>query len=393
MLYFSNVGVDPDRIDLAQMDKLKSFKEKTYPNGLVEHFRTQIEFKDKLAKQLEIKIRDLQRNDSSGVAPLSLELISDAGEILCDSVNYTVTKPVVRQDDKQDDKLDKLDKLEKAGRISKIITLAIRRQLTVPLAMLINNPSSSGIRNIFVSLNISSDKTQVHVTQFLERGVELLGNVHAWSVSFAGKREDELPAFSALREKVREFDTGKLQRVGDCWSLSCEWESLQPQRKRLIEPILYIQVEESTKLNIEAKIFSDSFSEPLLLKAEAHIQVVEKQVDLEELIPDWEERVPKGHSCEEGHTIEAESDENCSEEEATKSNARSHLVEGPNWVIFAFRASRRASPLILEDRSRRPSTLEGEAYLFELIERAALRRGADPHEAAGRLLDALTYVT
>ena len=33
MLYFSNVGIDPDQIDLSQMQKLSSFKIKTYPHG------------------------------------------------------------------------------------------------------------------------------------------------------------------------------------------------------------------------------------------------------------------------------------------------------------------------------------------------------------------------
>ena len=38
MLYFSRIGIDPDKIDLTQIEKLKQFKEKTYPNGLIESY-------------------------------------------------------------------------------------------------------------------------------------------------------------------------------------------------------------------------------------------------------------------------------------------------------------------------------------------------------------------
>jgi hypothetical protein len=62
MLYFSKVEIDPDRIDIEQIEKLKEFKEKSYPKGLVENYRKVIEFRDKFSKQLELKIRDKRSN-------------------------------------------------------------------------------------------------------------------------------------------------------------------------------------------------------------------------------------------------------------------------------------------------------------------------------------------
>src|SRR5262245_19521268 len=81
MLYFSRVEIDPERIDLSQIEKLKKFRENTYPKGLVENYKKVIEFRDKFAKQLELKIRDLQRSDASGDVPVSLEFLSlETGE-------------------------------------------------------------------------------------------------------------------------------------------------------------------------------------------------------------------------------------------------------------------------------------------------------------------------
>src|SRR4029077_13747425 len=63
MLYFSKVGMEPDKIDLSQLARLKEFKQQTYPNALTESYKSQIEFRDKFARQLELKVRDLQKED------------------------------------------------------------------------------------------------------------------------------------------------------------------------------------------------------------------------------------------------------------------------------------------------------------------------------------------
>lgn len=59
MLYFSRATKNPDEIDLKQLQKLREFKEKTFPNALVEHYTSSVEFRDKLARQLEIQLRTL----------------------------------------------------------------------------------------------------------------------------------------------------------------------------------------------------------------------------------------------------------------------------------------------------------------------------------------------
>ena len=69
MLYFSKIGMEPDKIDILQLKRLNQFKEQTYPNALTESYRSQIEFRDKFARQLELKVRDLQKADEAGQPP------------------------------------------------------------------------------------------------------------------------------------------------------------------------------------------------------------------------------------------------------------------------------------------------------------------------------------
>ena len=59
MLYFSQAKQEPERIDLDQLAKLRSFKAKTCNKALIENFTSPTEFKEKLAKQLEMPVRSL----------------------------------------------------------------------------------------------------------------------------------------------------------------------------------------------------------------------------------------------------------------------------------------------------------------------------------------------
>ena len=156
MLYFSRVEIDPDRIDLEQIEKLKQFKAKTYPKGLVENYKKIIEFRDKFAKQLELKIRDLQISDASGALPLSLEFLSvDNGKLLGRALDHCFDHPNL--------KIVNAPTKEKREQLEELITAAIKEKSYLPVALAIENSSPSGIRNLYIELDItgSSDKLEV----------------------------------------------------------------------------------------------------------------------------------------------------------------------------------------------------------------------------------------
>lgn len=83
MLYFSKSKVDLDTVDLAEYARLRKFKDKTYPQGLVEHYESIADFREKFTRQLAIKVleiiaRDVEEKSSDGRevrARLSLELM------------------------------------------------------------------------------------------------------------------------------------------------------------------------------------------------------------------------------------------------------------------------------------------------------------------------------
>ncbi|MFD9704724.1 hypothetical protein [Lentzea sp. NPDC059081] len=63
MLYFSRAKVDLEDVDLDEYRRLAEFKEKTYPQGLIEKYATTLEFRDKFSRHLSIKVRELVAMD------------------------------------------------------------------------------------------------------------------------------------------------------------------------------------------------------------------------------------------------------------------------------------------------------------------------------------------
>jgi hypothetical protein len=282
MLYFSRVEIDPDRIDLDQIEKLKQFKEKTYPKGLVESYKKIIEFRDKFAKQLELKIRDLQRSDASGELPLSLQFLSiENGELIGKSLNHVFDHPNVSNFD--------VVPREEHERLKPFAKTAVKARSYFPVVLAIENSSPSGIRNLYVELEVSATSDSVEISEtkpgllkwyrFYDKHLTMTDQ--PWSNIF--REEDS----ERVERNLAKFDANKLQRIDRGWRLSFEWEALQPQRIRLIKPVLYVYSPVSTKLSIRAKMFADSFPEPFMLEANVSIEAKQNFIDLTDLLPNW----------------------------------------------------------------------------------------------------------
>jgi hypothetical protein len=279
MLYFSRVEIDPDRIEINQINKLKRFKEQTYPKGLIEHYKKTIEFRDKFAKQLELKIRDLQRNDNSEKIPLSLEFVSsETGELAGNMATHCLVVPSVANYDEVS--------LEDRELVKKIASEAIREKVCIPIPLVINNASASGVRNLYVELIFSSASQALELRDNVYSSYLLSGYRVIQSNSESRQRVGRISADHMARN-LSKFNASKLQRIDEGWRLSFEWEALQPQRVRLIEPVLYLYTQGSATLVIKAKVFADTFPEPLSLDAYVTVAATSSPGTLLEIVPNW----------------------------------------------------------------------------------------------------------
>ncbi len=296
MLYFSKVAIDPDTIDHVQNEKLRQFKAKSYPMGLIESYKSIIEFRDKFAKQVELKVRDLQRRDASGALPLSFGFLSPRdGAFVGDSVEMESSHP----------KVITFDIVPPAHRekMARAVERRIKEGAYLPVVLGVTNSSPSGIRNVYVELDIHSDSEKVEVTESPQ--VHSFSWPVSWSSTFISSTLDygvldpfrENPIAEQVGANLSRFDSDRLQKLERGWRLSIEWDAIQPQRTRLIKPVLYLYAPESTRCSFSARVFADSFPEPLSLSASVSIAVNRKEMELADVLPEWEKLLSEAKSA------------------------------------------------------------------------------------------------
>jgi hypothetical protein len=293
MLYFSKVPIDPETIDLQQNETLKGFKAKSYPKGLVESYKSIIEFRDKFAKQLELKVRDLQKADEAGRSPLSVNFISpDGNEIDQKEITQTIELPMVKS----------LDEVPNEHR--DIVRAAAQRQIradaAIPLALAVGNSSSSGIRNVYLELDIQVDSPTIEVseTEFSRpTGATWTTFVSSSWISGSAKRF-RFPKGS----RFENFDSDHLQKTEGGWKISVEWEAIQPQRVRLLKPVLHLFARESASVVLRCRIFADSFGEPYEIRLGMKVVVQPRELELTEILPNWKEIVERETAEAKGST-------------------------------------------------------------------------------------------
>ena len=287
MLYFSKVGIDPDRIDLDQVRRLKDFKESTYPNSLTESYKSMIDFRDKFSKQLELKIRELQKADDTDLPPLSLSFLSiDKGEMLGNKISKLVKKPNITN-------LNNIIKKKKDKTLNEnikvLVTNKIKESISIPVVLAIENISSSGVSNLYVEVSIKADNDNVEASDSIGPILSVSSGVTWASATFTSYLSSGIHIESSLEKEVKAKLDGLteegLVETDDGWKLSFEWRALQPHLTRFMQPPIFITAQESSKIKFTAKIFADSFPQPLNLDARIEIKVEEYNLKLEDFIP------------------------------------------------------------------------------------------------------------
>lgn len=279
MLYFSNIGIDPDSIDLKQIERLMEFKAKTYPNALVEKYRSHIDFRDKLSRQLERKVRELQQEDKKdSAAPLSLDFASPLnGDLI--GKEYSVVVPVSELSD-LDQHLSNLGR-KPSRRLQERIENALLIQKTVPMLLAVSNKSSSGVQSIFAQLNLRVVSGNAKTSASAPRKYEdsswpYLLNLTDWSAT-----PRQLPA---------RFD-GSFQKSADGWTFSFEWQAIQPQRTRFVSPLIYVTPDSDCEIEFNAQFYADNFPQPEVLTAKLRIQLEKTTATTLEAFPTLDQMI------------------------------------------------------------------------------------------------------
>lgn len=274
MLYFSRIPIEPDKMDFAQFEKLQDFKQKTYPKGLVETYSRISDFRDKFSRQLEMKVRQLQDAEASGKSPLSFTFLSvDDGSQLGNFEKKIYQKPIFKD-------LDCVP-TELQNDLDKLLQKKMQRDSYIPILLAIENIGSVGIRNTYVEFYFRADSSEFILTNRRQLGSRRV----SFNLLWGSENDDQID------EIIQQSEPGSLQKIGEGWQLSQSWDAVQPQRKRIVKPVLYISSPISCNLEISARIYSDSFTIPLVLNASCRLEVTNVDTELSEFIPDWKEKI------------------------------------------------------------------------------------------------------
>lgn len=289
MLYFSQANQNPEKIDIEQLARLRTFKKQTFPNALVESYGDQVEFKEKLSKQLEIQLRNLLAEQGEPHENREVPPVTDIVLHFSDAASGTEKGTDLRLET-QFFELDGIDSLpdycpspdeqnpfqSPAGGLTQLwltnlrqseinkdyyrqrATSTVLQEFFRPLRFWLKNKGGVGARDVHIELTIQSDVNVICISRdalpssppsTIKTNYTLLAPTHPIS-----------PMELLSEERLS-------------WRTSIEVKALQPQREVSPDAAIFVGAKKSSNLKITATIFADSLPEPIVQELTLRIDV------------------------------------------------------------------------------------------------------------------------
>jgi hypothetical protein len=280
MLYFSKVKQDPERIEIDQLQKLRDFKNKTFPKALVETYTTQIEFRDKFAKQIEIQVRSLLAEESSkgeleSSSTTNIQLgFSDPqdGTYLGSDLALESTLLHIPDFDEIPDFTDSsvgrlqdlgltLTTLANKSFYREFVSFIQRQSLLKPVRFWLKNLGGVGARDVYVDFRVEGDDDAKFVVYDV-REARLTPPSKDGMYWHGGGVELNQPDI-------------KLERLGLSWRGALELRALQPQRE-IAPPIAFvIGATRPGRISVGARIYADTIARPVAVSLSIELKTIE----------------------------------------------------------------------------------------------------------------------
>ncbi len=274
MLYFSKRGKDPSQIDLEQLKKLNEFKESIRSNSLVEEYVSIIDFNDKLARQLEIKVRELEGNKDDDKVVVNTSFVSiDDGKLKDKEIEEKVFIPYLERKEIEDF-ISKKDEYKKyRDRIISKCENYIQTNSRFPIVFGMLNKSKFNLTDYLVEIKFLSDNEKFEI-----------GSLGATNRNYIFYRD------ICSREVMRKLNVldneGFIKKEDGVCSFTYKDTSLQKERLKIVHPFLVIELKESAKIEFETTIYADNLFTPVKETCAIKYNVEKRKINLSEIIPD-----------------------------------------------------------------------------------------------------------
>lgn len=278
---------------MEQLAKLREFKDKTFPKALVENYSSQIEFRDKLSKQIEIQLRNLiaeesnSNNESDLDAREKIEIeFSDpkTGELLgaevnleADFLDVTDIDNIPDYSSSQSDDDGEIKKIfrksENRDYYRQYVEYVVKKSMYKNIGFSLKNNGVIGARDIFIDMDISIGGEVV----------ELISNDR---LELKAPKKDKDSSFSISLDDFGALASERLQLEGSGkdWNASFEIRALQPKRTVKSRQQFVVGAASDCSINISAKIYADILPEPLLQTLKINLSVNTIKVQSSEIL-------------------------------------------------------------------------------------------------------------
>jgi|GEM_PF-1949171 len=305
MLYFSTNKKSPDEIDLEQLKRLREFKQKTFKNALVESYSSQIEFRDKFAKHIEIQIRALlasqnlpddAASQAKAETDIHLEFADpESGARLGKEITINSTLIVIPDFDSipdYEEKTENKSPLSGLGLMGEtvnrdyyreLISYIVQRRLFQPIRFWLKNEGAIGARDIYADMTATAENGKICV------------------LSIASLPTGDPPKFRSYYTSLKpspQKPSDLLAGFTDTWQTQIEAPALQPKREIIPEADLVVGAAATTKITITARIFADSLPEPVTRKLTILLNVKKVELKSSDIIDAMADRGATGVQSE-----------------------------------------------------------------------------------------------
>lgn len=265
MLYFSKAKVDLDKIDTVQLTQLKEFQKNTYPNALVDQYNTTVDFRDKLSRHLEMRVREFISGTSGGESVSTVTHPTDvvlnildvesgnvlgtsakwSGEILNMDAFSSIPDYATAPQEAKKGILDGLSfNTTNKNYYREMILRVFQAALLQPLQISMENTGVIGVRDVFIDVELSTAKGELY---FISHDMIIR------------KPEKSYDPFPFNRDKV---NMDRILAKSKSWKTTIELSGIQPKRTIKSDVLGYLGATETTTIQISAVVYGDCFAEP-----------------------------------------------------------------------------------------------------------------------------------
>lgn len=275
MLYFSKRGKDPSLIEIRQLELLTKFKEDIYKVALVENYNSIVDFRDKVSRQIEMKIRELQESKVSSKDLVSFSFIdTQKGSLAKDKMNLSLER--IELEEKQLTYILKTDKRieKKKWEFNRNIVSYINRKNNIPIVLGLENNSNRTLTNVIVELKINSSK---------ENGL---------AIESTGSKEESnlfnnLGSLDLSKESqsniAKLFKNNLTQTSPKVWEFNSEPFSLLPAKTKVIDSIIVLYPKTTINIDFNVFLYSENILQPIESSCSMSIKVTKREITAQEI--------------------------------------------------------------------------------------------------------------